>query len=186
MSSLYDSLAPIHPYAQLYYEKEMIAYCILPNLIYKDKNVHFKLKNEINLKYNNRNHITGSILLENISMMSTINFMDNIIKVSIIEEELDNGLKIKIEYQQKLTDLIHIQKIAKYIESLILNIDISYEIYNINEISDLYSYDDLILKKYYTEREKYSDSESNLDFQEDDIKNDDFYEEDEEEIDEYI
>jgi hypothetical protein len=186
MSSLYDSLLPVHPYAQLHYEKDMIAHCILPNLIYKDKNVHFKFKNDINLRYNNRNHITGSILLENISMTSTVNFMDNIIKASIIEEELNNGLKIKIEYQQKLIDIIHIQKIAKYIESLILNIDISDEIYNINELNDSYNYEDLILKKYYTEREKYSDSDISSEIKEEDVKRDEFYEEDSEEIDEYI
>jgi hypothetical protein len=187
MSSLHDSLVPVHPYAQMHYDKDMVTHCILPNLIYKDKNIHFKLKNDINLKYNNKNHIIGSILLENIALNSTINFMDNIVNASIIEEELENGLKVKIEYQQKLIDIIHIQKIAKYIESLILNIDISDEIFNINQSDDSYNYEDLIRKKYYTEREKFSDSESNSEVKEDDhIKEDDFYDEEGDEIDEYI
>jgi hypothetical protein len=56
--------------------------------------------------------------------------MNNKINVTITQEERNDGLKIKIEYKRKLIDNYELKKIARYIESLILNIDIDHEIFD--------------------------------------------------------
>jgi len=129
-SLTYASSKPIHPYAQQYYDDNLVSYLLLPNLRYIGSKIYFHFKHEIKLPINEKNNYLQSIPLENLQLKSEFYYMNNKINVTITQEERNDGLKIKIEYKRKLIDNYELKKIARYIESLILNIDIDHEIFD--------------------------------------------------------
>jgi len=106
--------------------KELSFIVLLPNLRYKKyKKLYFYAKNPIKLTVNNKIIYQNEFELNDISLKSSMTIKNINFNCEIIDEELSNGLKIKIKYKE-IYDLsiIEIQKISRKIESTILNLNI--------------------------------------------------------------
>ena len=156
--------------------KDITFNAILPNLRYKNNKLYFNFNKIIKIKIKNKTEYKGQFELPNIGSTSKLNYMNYQIHCSIIKEELPNGLKVnvKLKYNNDLSKF-EMQKIARYIESSILNINIEDES---EDNSD-----------QYNDRSKYCNrgnecNEDNYDndrsiIYEDDVKDDSYYDYDE-------
>jgi hypothetical protein len=101
---------------------------ILPNLKYKDDKIIFHSKNELKLNVHNHTLFKKDFFVGNLELSSQFHIDEYLFKCRIYEEELDNGLKVHIFYQNKNNnheniDKGYMKKISKIIESKILGID---------------------------------------------------------------
>ena len=139
---------------------------LLPNLRYKNENIYYKSKNPIKTKTNDKIKFIDEILLENMSMHSKIKYNDQSFSCNIIKKELDEGLIINIEYTEyHYISNTEIQKIARYIESLILGIDIIDDSSDSEYLSN-YNYENELHAKifeneYDDENDLYDEDEEN-------------------------
>ena len=126
-------------------------YCILPNLRKIKGSIYFIPKHAIKIFIDNKKKFIDKVELKNISLNGTI-YCDGIkIFSSILNDELDNGLKIKMEFQEvNLLDNRDIKRFAREVESAILNIYISKN----NEIRNSIKYKEELDKKREEELEK--------------------------------
>ena len=106
--------------------KESSFIVLLPNLRFKENNkkLYFYSKNPIKLTINNKIVYKNEFELNDISLNSSIIVQNINFNCEIIEEELNNGLKMKVKYKE-INDIsiIEMQKISRSIETTILNID---------------------------------------------------------------
>ena len=115
---------PVHVWYNDYF-KEMSVDVLLPNLRFKNKNIVFIFKHPVKVKVNEKFEYKTEQILENLSLIGTIYCKDNKLTCKIYEEELEDGLKVNIKYNDNVT--IHrgeIQKFARAIEAKLLGIDI--------------------------------------------------------------
>ena len=109
-------------------KKDISFKAILPNLRYKNNKLYF-ISNKI-IKTKNRNKFEHKIEFElsSIGSSSKLHYMNYEIQCSIIKEELQNGVKIDVSLKN-INNLskYEMQKIARYIESSVLSINIDYE-----------------------------------------------------------
>lgn len=121
--------------------KESSFIALLPNLRFKkhNKKLYFYAKNPIKLTINNKIIFKNEFELNDLSLKSCVKIQNIDFKCEIIEQELNNGLKIKIKYKA-IHDLsiIEMQKISRKIESTILNLDISDDNENYDNYEDYY------------------------------------------------
>jgi len=109
--------------------KEQSVFVILPNLKYINKNIYFILKRPVKIQKDSKNEYYDKILLNNLSLKGKLNCMNFELKCTILEKEIEKGLKVNIKYtnDKETVSKETIQKFARAIESMILNIDISEE-----------------------------------------------------------
>lgn len=126
-------------------------YCILPNLRKIQGSIYFIPKYAIKIFIDNKKKFIDKIELKNIALNGYI-YCDEIkIFVSILNDELDNGLKIKMEFKEvNLLDNRDIKRFARETESAILNIYIS----KTNEIRNSIKYKEELDKECEEELEK--------------------------------
>jgi hypothetical protein len=107
--------------------KEQSVFVVLPNLKYIDKNVYFILKRPVKIQKDGKIEYHNKILLNNLSLRGKLNYMNYELKCSILQEEIENGLKVNIKFIKNNDSISNqiIQKFARAIESMILNIDIT-------------------------------------------------------------
>lgn len=136
------------------FNQKKISYnVILPNLRYKNGNVYFKSKYPIKLKINDKLIYKNEFILKDLQMDGNIDYMGTNLICNILKEELEDGLKINIEYySNRYTSLSDMQKFARYIEACILDINME---------DDLSMNDDCYENKIknYSENLNYSSSE---------------------------
>jgi hypothetical protein len=95
----------------------------LPNLRYKNNKLVFIFKESLGLYVNNKWTELKEVALNNVSLKHSIYINDTRFKVNIIEKEINDGLKINIEYNRDTyLSIFELQRIAKKIESRILDI----------------------------------------------------------------
>lgn len=131
--------------------KNIQKYCILPNLRKIKGSIFFIPKYAIKIFIDNKKKFIDKIELKNISLNGTIYCDENKIFASILNDELDNGLKIKMEFKEvNLLDNRDIKRFAREVESAILNIYISKN----NEIRNSMKYKEELNKECEEELEK--------------------------------
>ena len=106
---------------------------LLPNLLFKNKNIYFKFKQYFELNINDKKILFDNFLLNDIPLYGTIYFKNIKINCDILEKESSNGLFIELRYNRDDYFILEdIQKISKEIELMILNID-NPDYYNSNQ-----------------------------------------------------
>lgn len=107
--------------------KEQSVFVVLPNLKYIDKNVYFILKRPVKIQKDGKIEYHDKILLNNLSLRGKLNYMNYELKCNILQEEIKTGLKVNIKYINNKETVTNqtIQKFARALESMILNIDIT-------------------------------------------------------------
>lgn len=96
---------------------------LLPNLKLKENKIYFTLKNQLKISIKKKNTFINNFLIDNVSLYGKTNYNNILVNYDIINEEHENGLKIKIMYDEN--DFLYkldIKKIAKSIEGDILGI----------------------------------------------------------------
>ena len=106
---------------------------ILRHLRFKDDKIYFKFTEKIDIKKDDKILFIDTVLINNLSLKNIIKHLNIEFHCTILKKELNDGLEIKIEYEDK-DDVIHFcksekQKIARYIESCIIRIDLNDELY---------------------------------------------------------
>lgn len=105
--------------------KDMSYDVLMPNLKYKDKKIYFISKNPIKLIINNNIEFKREEIFKNISLTGKLQCLSKNIQFKIIEEELDNGLKVNINIDHcGSIDRCEMQKIARVVEAFMLGIDL--------------------------------------------------------------
>ena len=98
-------------------------YCILPNLRKINGSIYFIPKHAIKIFKDGKKKFIDKFELKNLSRNGYVYCDDIKISATILEDELENGLKIKIEYKDiNLLNNKDIKRFAREIESSILNI----------------------------------------------------------------
>jgi len=96
---------------------------LLPNLRLKENKIYFTLKSPLKICIKKKNTFVSSFLINNVSMYGKTEYNDVFVNYDIINEECNNGLKIKIMYDENnFLYSVDIKKIAKNIECDILGI----------------------------------------------------------------
>jgi hypothetical protein len=97
---------------------------LLPNLLFKNKNIYFKFKQYFELNINGKKILFDNFLLNDIPLYGTIYFKNIKINCDILEKENSSGLFVELRYNRDDYFILEdIQKISKEIELMILNID---------------------------------------------------------------
>lgn len=97
---------------------------LLPNLLFKNKNIYFKFKQYFELNINDKKILFDNFLLNDIPLYGTIYFKNIKINCDILEKESSNGLFVELRYNRDEYFILEdVQKISKEIELMILNID---------------------------------------------------------------
>jgi hypothetical protein len=145
-------------------------YCILPNLRKIKGAIYFIPKNPIKIFINGKKKFTDKIELKNLSLEGYVYCDDTKILAKILNDELENGLKIKIEYKDSnFIDNKDIKRFAREVESAILNVNITKG----NEIKNDIKYKDEIYRLCEEKLEKmyeydyigkYNETEEDSDF----------------------
>jgi hypothetical protein len=144
-------------------EKNFIA--ILPNLRFRNGNVYFLSNKPIKLtdiKTKNKNS-HYEFILENISLKGSVFIKDIKFNCEILEEEIKNGLKIKVSYidQYLVIDKVYMQKVSRAVEAKILGINIFDDDDNIDYDDNLNKYDKNNDLHYETISDYEDDTETN-------------------------
>ncbi len=123
---------------------------LLPNLRYtkNDKKIYFKTYRGVPLIKNNIKILENMFYVGDLSLSGRFQLFDINVKCNIQEIERDDGLEVKIEYNnnKSIYDK-QLLKIAKYIEGLLCNLDTN-------------NFDDFIKENYFYEKFNVHDSDS--------------------------
>lgn len=148
---------------------------LLPNLKFnnKDNKIYFISINGIKIIKQGKEVINKTLLIGDLMQNTIIFYMDKKLECQIIQEEFEGGLKINI----KLKSNDHLdketkQKMARFIEAKILNIDMNDNLSD-DESVDNY-YDDKINNYMKTNSEKYSDADEDNEDTTDNAYNSDY------------
>ena len=170
-----------------YLKKEKKELVLLPNLKLKENKIYFTLKNQLKLFIKKKNSFISDFLIDNITMYGKTTYNNILVNYDIINEERENGLKIKIMYDENdFLYKIDIKKIAKSIEGDILGIiDNSCNQYNTTENNRNNS---PLISKYKEnsmQYDSYSDTDS-ISYQEESYEDNNDYDYDyDDEVDDY-
>lgn len=101
---------------------------LLPNLKFnnKDNKIYFISKDGIKIKKQGKEVINKTLLIGDLKQDSIIFYMDKRLECQIIQKEFGDGLKINIKVKSNdHLDRETKQKMARFIEAKILNIDMN-------------------------------------------------------------
>jgi len=109
--------------------KDLSYDALLIQLRYKDKEIYYIPKNPIKLIIDNKKEFKKNQIFKNKSLTGEFICIDKKVKFKIIEEELDNGMKVNISID-KCGDINNCEKkkIARSLEAFMLGIDLTNEI----------------------------------------------------------
>ena len=152
---------------------------ILPNLKYIDHKIIFHSKNELKLNVHNHVMFKKDFFVGNLELSSQFDIDEYIFKCTIYEEELDNGLKVHIIYQNKNhnhenIDKGYMKKISKIIESKILGIDFEDHVEKKNEYKNNH-----INHNEYQEYDEYEEYEEYEEYDQENEQNEEIEENEE-------
>ena len=103
---------------------------LLPNLRYKenDKKIYFKTNRCVRIVKNNKTVLENMFPVGDLALSGRFELFNIIFECNIQEIERDDGLAVKIKYNNnnKLIYEKQLLKIAKYIEGLLCNLDTNY------------------------------------------------------------
>lgn len=150
---------------------------LLPNLKFnnKDNKIYFISKDGIKIKKQGKEVINKTLLIGDLMQDSIIFYMDKRLECQIIQKEFEGGLKINI----KLKSNDHLdketkQKMARFIEAKILNIDMNDNLSDDESFDNDNYYDNKINNYMKTNSEKYSDVDEDNEDNEDNAYNSDY------------
>jgi hypothetical protein len=138
-------------------DKEFTA--LLPNLKFnnKDNKIYFISIDGIKIKKQGKEVINKTLLIGDLKQDSIIFYMDKRLECKIIQKEFEGGLKINIKLKSKdHIDQETKQKMARFIEAKILNIDMNDNLSDDESVDNNY-YDNKINNYMKTNSERYSD-----------------------------
>lgn len=152
--------------------KDLSYDALLLQLRYKDKEIHYISKNPIKLIIDNKLKFKKNEILKNKSLTGEFICIDKKVKFKIIEEELDNGMKVNITID-RCGDIskCEMQKIARSLEAFMLGIDLTNEI-ELNEYME-YLYEDQFNKLNLNNYQSNIDEDEDEDEDGDEDKNKD-------------
>jgi len=137
---------------------------LLPNLKFnnKDNKIYFISKDGIKIKKQDKVVINKTLLIGDLKQDSIIFYMDKKLECQIIQKEFEDGLKINIKIKTNdHLDRETKQKMARFIEAKILNIDMNDNLSD-DESVDNY-YDDQINNYMKTNSDVDEDNEDAID-----------------------